>query len=96
MSVGSKVLLPLPLPGVPDANQSIVRTADSEVIEVAQQVQLYAPNGLLKHPLVSPALSYLGGLPHCSSLLAIGKCSGMRSCTRASSFPHILSELTVL
>ncbi|KAH8985532.1 lipase/ esterase [Lactarius akahatsu] len=32
-------------------------------IEVPQQVQLYAPNGLLRHPLVSPALSYLGGLP---------------------------------
>lgn len=54
----------LPLPGVPDASQSIVlRTASGEVIEVPQQVQLYAPNGLLKHPLVSPALSYLGGLP---------------------------------
>ncbi|KAI9452279.1 hypothetical protein BJY52DRAFT_940839 [Lactarius psammicola] len=53
-----------PPPGVPDANQNIVlRTANGEVIEVAQQVQLYAPNGLLKHPLVSPALSYLGGLP---------------------------------
>jgi alpha/beta hydrolase fold len=32
-------------------------------IDVAQQIQLYAPNGLLSHPLVSPALSYLGGLP---------------------------------
>jgi acetyl esterase/lipase len=54
----------LPPPGVPDASQSIVlRTADGEVIEVAEQVQLYAPNALLKHPLVSPALSYLGGLP---------------------------------
>ena len=54
----------LPLPGAPDASQSIVlRTADGEVIEVAEQVQLYAPNSLLKHPLVSPALSYLGGLP---------------------------------
>ncbi len=61
MNVGSKASLP---PPGPDANQSIVlRTTDGEVIEVAQQVQLYAPNGLLKHPLVSPALSYLGGLP---------------------------------
>ena len=41
----------------------MLRTADGEDIEVAEQVQLYAPNGLLKHPLVSPALSYLGGLP---------------------------------
>ena len=53
-----------PLPKVRDANQSFVlRAENGEVIEVAQQVQLYAPNGLLKHPLVSPVLSYLGGLP---------------------------------
>lgn len=59
MNVGSTASVP-----VPDANPSIVlRTADGEVVEVPQQVQLYAPNGLLKHPLVSPALSYLGGLP---------------------------------
>ena len=62
INVGSTASLPLP--GAPDASQSIVlRTADGEVIEVAEQVQLYAPNSLLKHPLVSPALSYLGGLP---------------------------------
>jgi len=54
----------LPLPGDPDADQTIsLHTSDGEVIEVTQQVQLYAPNGLLKHPLVSPALSCLGGLP---------------------------------
>ena len=53
---------PLLLPGVPEADQNIeLRTADSKVIE--QQVQLYAPNSLLKHPLISPALLYLGGLP---------------------------------
>ncbi|KAH9996971.1 hypothetical protein BJV74DRAFT_827169 [Russula compacta] len=51
-------------PGIPDADQSILlKTVNGETIEVAQQIQLYAPNGLLKHPLVSPALSYLGGLP---------------------------------
>jgi hypothetical protein len=62
MNVGSTASLPLP--GGPEANQTItLRTADGEVIEVAEQVQLYAPNSLLKHPLVSPALSYLGGLP---------------------------------
>ena len=60
MNVESSV----PLPETPDPSESIVlRTADGEVIEVAEQVQLYAPNALLKHPLVSPALSYLGGLP---------------------------------
>jgi len=51
-------MTPLPLSDVAEA---VLRTADGEVVE--QQVQLYAPNGLLKHPLVSPALSYLGGLP---------------------------------
>ena len=54
----------LPLPKVLNPNKSIVlRAENGEVIEVAQQVQLYAPNGLLKHPLISPVLSYLGGLP---------------------------------
>ncbi|KAI9460342.1 hypothetical protein F5148DRAFT_1216989 [Russula earlei] len=54
----------LPLPGIPDADESVIlRTADGEMIEVAEQLQLYAPNGLLRHPLISPALSYLGGLP---------------------------------
>ena len=62
MDVGSTASLPLPK--VLDANQSLtLRTDDGEVIEVAEQVQLYAPNCLLKHPLVSPALAYLGGLP---------------------------------
>ena len=47
-----------------NANLTLVRQADGgKVLEVAQQVQLYAPNGLLRHPLVSPAMSYLGGLP---------------------------------
>ena len=54
----------LPLPGALNANQALkLQTDGGEFIEVAQQVQLYAPNGLLRHPLVSPALSYLGGLP---------------------------------
>ncbi|KAH9020637.1 alpha/beta-hydrolase [Lactarius pseudohatsudake] len=61
MNVGSTASPP---PEFLDVNQGIVlRAADGEVIEVQQQVQLYAPNGLLRHPLVSPALSCLGGLP---------------------------------
>jgi acetyl esterase/lipase len=52
------------LPVFLDADQFVsLQTATGETIEVKQQIQLYAPNGLLKHPLVSPALSYLGGLP---------------------------------
>jgi len=62
LNVGSTASLPLP--GVLDADQTIsLHTSDGKNIEVKQQVQLYAPNGLLNHPLVSPALSYLGGLP---------------------------------
>ncbi|KAI0050776.1 alpha/beta-hydrolase [Auriscalpium vulgare] len=61
MSIGSTASLPGP---GSIADQTIfLRTEDGEDIEIAQQIQLYAPNGLLKHPLVSPALSYLGGLP---------------------------------
>lgn len=48
--------------GSADQSDSL-QTAVGETIKVTQQIQLYAPNGLLKHPLVSPALSYLGGLP---------------------------------
>lgn len=47
-----------------DANQSWkVRKEGGGIIEVKQQVQIYAPNGLLGHPLISPALACLGGLP---------------------------------
>lgn len=31
-------------------------------VEIHSQLQLYCPNGLVRHPLVSAALSYLGGL----------------------------------
>ncbi|THH13788.1 hypothetical protein EW146_g6481 [Bondarzewia mesenterica] len=45
-----------------DQSISLV-TAAGDTVKIDQQIQLYAPNGLLRHPLVSPALSYLGGLP---------------------------------
>ena len=51
----------LPLPKALNPSESIVLlTADSEDIEVAEKVQLYAPNSLLTYPLVSPALPCLG------------------------------------
>lgn len=34
-----------------------------EGLRVDKQVHFYAQNNLLAHPLVSPALGYLGGLP---------------------------------
>lgn len=45
-------------------HETITLTAESgEVLKVDQQVHMYTTNSLLIHPLVSPALSYLGGLP---------------------------------
>lgn len=34
-----------------------------ETIEVREQLHFYATNSLLAHPLVSPVMAYLGGLP---------------------------------
>lgn len=45
-------------------NQRIVLTTKSnEKLEVGRQLHFYAENSLIVHPLISPALSYLGGLP---------------------------------
>ena len=40
-----------------------VKGEDGTLVEIPYQVQLYTTNDLLLHPLVSPALAYLGGLP---------------------------------
>jgi acetyl esterase/lipase len=45
-------------------NQKISLIAKSgETLTIDQQVHLYTQNSLIVHPLISPALSYLGGLP---------------------------------
>jgi hypothetical protein len=45
-------------------NQTIsLVTKSGETLVIDQQVHLYTQNSLIVHPLVSPALSYLGGLP---------------------------------
>ncbi|KAF8633454.1 hypothetical protein AX17_004623 [Amanita inopinata Kibby_2008] len=45
-------------------NQAIkLVTEDGEALTIDAQVHIYTQNSLLIHPLVSPALSYLGGLP---------------------------------
>ena len=41
----------------------IVVTVGGQHIDVDTQIHLYCSNKLIKHPLVSPVLSYLGGLP---------------------------------
>lgn len=40
-----------------------VTTKSGEKLTIEDQVHLYTQNSLIIHPLVSPALSYLGGLP---------------------------------
>ncbi|KAH8984794.1 Alpha/Beta hydrolase protein [Lactarius hatsudake] len=49
----------------PDDRETVVRVTgeDGVPVEIRQQIQLYTTNDLLMHPLVSPALAYLGGLP---------------------------------
>jgi acetyl esterase/lipase len=45
-------------------NQTISIVATSgETLTIDQQVHLYTQNSLVVHPLISPVLSYLGGLP---------------------------------
>ena len=40
-----------------------VEGIDGNSFGITRQIQLYTTNELLKHPLVSPVLAYLGGLP---------------------------------
>lgn len=49
----------------PEDRETVVRFTgeDGAPVEIRHQIQLYTTNDLLIHPLVSPALAYLGGLP---------------------------------
>jgi hypothetical protein len=49
----------------PGSGPHVVRITakDGSELSIESQIQLYVPNDLVTHPLVSPALSYLGGLP---------------------------------
>lgn len=61
LNLGSTASLPL---SSTIRDQTItLRTASGKVLKVEEQLQLYTPNYLLAHPLVSSAVSYLGGLP---------------------------------
>ncbi|KAG1878876.1 hypothetical protein F4604DRAFT_1580013 [Suillus subluteus] len=53
------------LPSVDKKEDQDIRllTNSGELLVIEEQVHMYAQNSLLGHPLVSPALSYLGGLP---------------------------------
>ena len=43
--------------------QIVLEAADGEILHVDSQIQLYAPNNLIPHPLISHCGAYLGGLP---------------------------------
>ncbi|OSC99852.1 alpha/beta-hydrolase [Trametes coccinea BRFM310] len=62
LHLGSAASLPLPTEGV-RSQKLAMTTAQGERLEIDGQVHMYAPNYLLDHPLVSPVVSYLGGLP---------------------------------
>ncbi|KAI0776295.1 alpha/beta-hydrolase [Trametes elegans] len=62
LRLGSVGSLPLPVDGMGSQRVSIT-TPQGETLAIDGQVHMYAPNYLLGHPLVSPVVSYLGGLP---------------------------------
>jgi acetyl esterase/lipase len=47
----------------PISNSPQQTMCEQHGIPTSPQFQFYAENGVLRHPLVSPALGYLGGLP---------------------------------
>lgn len=50
--------------GTSQADNLVVPMADNTVVEIKDQIQMYAPNQMVSHPLVSPVLQpTLGGLP---------------------------------
>jgi acetyl esterase/lipase len=61
VDVGTTTSLPGPTSPINQVISLVARTG--ETLTIDQQVHLYAPNNLLSHPLISPAMSYLGGLP---------------------------------
>jgi len=61
IDVGATTQVP---PIDPEHNETILLTTESgESLRIDKQVHLYAQNSQLVHPLISPVLSYLGGLP---------------------------------
>ena len=64
LHLGSAQSIPSPvLPGAVKSQRLELLTAEGEKLAIDGQVHMYTPNYLLPHPLVSPVVSYLGGLP---------------------------------
>ncbi|GJE91355.1 alpha/beta hydrolase [Phanerochaete sordida] len=61
LHLGSTASLPTIQSGYTDQTVTCT-TKDGETLTINQQIHLYAPNYLLTHPLISPVVSYLGGL----------------------------------
>lgn len=61
VNVGENI--PVPPISALDPQRIILVTEAKEQLEINQQMHFYTQNSLLVHPLVSPALGYLGGLP---------------------------------
>lgn len=62
LHLGGVGSVPIPVDGIRSQRVSMV-TQKGEELAIDKQVHMYAPNYLLTHPLVSPVVSYLGGLP---------------------------------
>ncbi|PSR74943.1 hypothetical protein PHLCEN_2v9432 [Hermanssonia centrifuga] len=62
LRLGSTASLPTIQAGIRDQTVSC-STASGETLTIHEQIHLYTPNYMLHHPLISPIVSYLGGLP---------------------------------
>ncbi|KAH0588833.1 hypothetical protein H2248_004632 [Termitomyces sp. 'cryptogamus'] len=62
VDVGATTSLPTSDPQHIDQTVSLVARS-GEILSTSNQLHLYTQNSLLAHPLVSPVVSYLGGLP---------------------------------
>lgn len=63
MPVNVGAVAAMPALGSSGAQRFQLNLDSGETLKIDDQVHLYAQNSMLTHPLISPALSYLGGLP---------------------------------
>ena len=61
MDLGASTSAPSVVDG--QCQRIVLEIGGREPLVVESQIQFYAPNNLLSHPLVSPCRAYLGGLP---------------------------------
>lgn len=83
-------------PPLPDAGPSIVLEGEEETILLAEQMQMYASNALLSHPMVSPVnQGSLGGLPPLYivrlQLLRLAR-SSLTSCLQCAGSAELLQD----